>query len=125
MDEHQIKRLELLEERLHDHIEHYASNNKTLALLSQRMDSFSVSFSQHDLKEVEYQKKIDAHFTKMDELIQKLTAMDIDAAKQLVSGYKGILSIKNIVVGLAAVTVGLAALGGSILWLFRELHFRA
>ena len=107
MDEYQIKRLEVLEDRLHDHIEHYAQNNKTLALLSQRMDYFINKFDEHDRKEVEYNKLLDQYF-------KKLSDLDLDKATELVNGYKGVMSLRNVLLGLAALAVAVGTLGAAI-----------
>jgi len=106
MDDFQLKRLEVMEDRLHDHIEHYSQNNKTLALLSQRMDYFISRFDEHDKKEVEYNKLVDEH-------LKRMAQFDIDKAKELVEGYRGIMSIRNILLGLAAVAVAIGTLGAA------------
>lgn len=107
MDEYQLKRLEVLEDRLHDHIEHYAQNNKTLALLSQRMDYFIKKFEEHDENEAKYNSAVDAHF-------KKLASLDLDKATELVEGYKGVMSLRNILLGLAAVAVACGTVGAAI-----------
>ena len=122
MDEHLLKRMELLENRLHEHIEHYAQNNKTLALLAQRMDIFTVQFSSHDIKELEYQKKIDEHLTKMGELIEHIKTIDIDATKKVVEGYKGMVTFKGFILALAAISAGTAAIFGGFMWVFNQFH---
>lgn len=108
MDEHLLKRMELLENRLHEHIEHYAQNNKTLALLAQRMDLFASQFAAHDIKEMQYQNKIDEHLSKMGELIEHIKSIDIESTKKLVEGYKGLLSFKGFILSLAAISAGTA-----------------
>ena len=114
--------MELLENRLHEHIEHYAQNNKTLALLAQRMDIFTVQFSSHDIKELEYQKKIDEHLTKMGELIEHIKTIDIDATKKVVEGYKGMVTFKGFILALAAISAGTAAIFGGFMWVFNQFH---
>lgn len=114
MDEHQLKRLEILEERLHDHIEHYASNNKTLALLQQRMDYFIQRFEKHDEKEVEYNKRVDEH-------LSRLATIDIDQAKTILDGYRSILTMRNLVIGLAAFAVAVGTVGAFVISLIKYL----
>ena len=102
-----FKRLEMLEDRMHDHLVHYSNNNKTLALLSQRMDYFIQKFEEHDENEAKYNAAVDEHF-------KKLAALDIDKATELVDGYKGVMTVRNILLGLAAIAVGVGTLGAAI-----------
>lgn len=114
MDANQLKRLEILENRLHDHIEHYAQNNKTLALLQQRMDYFINRFEDHDQVEKEYNKRVDAH-------LEAMSHFDVDKAKELVDGYRGVLTIKNVLLGLAAVAVAMATIGAFFVTIIRAI----
>ena len=104
MDEHQLKRLELIEQRLQDHIEHYAQNNKTLALLQQRMDYFIQRFEKHDVNEIEYNKKIEAHFDRMAKL-------DVNKLSEVVENYRGVVSARNMLLGLAGIIVAISTIG--------------
>ncbi len=115
MDEYQLKRMELLENRLHDHIEHYASNNKTLALLSQRMDYFIQKFEEHDRKEIEYNKAVDGYF-------KKLQTFDLDRAAELVDGYKGVMTLRNILLGLAAIAIATGTIGAAIIGIIHVIR---
>jgi hypothetical protein len=124
MDEHLLKRMELLEDRLHTHLEHYSTNNKTLALLAQRMDMFATQFAAHDVKEVEYQLKIDQHLGKMSELVENIRSIDVETAKKVVDGYKGLLTFKGFIISLAAISAGTAGVFAGMMWIFNQFHNR-
>jgi uncharacterized coiled-coil protein SlyX len=115
MDEHQLHRLELLEDRLHEHIEHYAANNKQLALLTQRMEQFGEDFKHHDACERVYQKKV-------DDSLQRISELDLIKAKEIVEAYTGIMSFRSIIVGLAGVGIAVGTLGAGILGLIHIIR---
>lgn len=108
MDEHQIHRLEILEDRFHEHVEHYAQNNKTLALLLQR-------FEQHDEIEQEYQRKV-------NEQLERLASLDVGKACEVIESYRGIMTIRTIVIGIAGVMAAFGTIGAALIGIFHVIR---
>jgi len=127
MEDFHVKRLELLEERLHDHIEHYMQNNRALAELakavavqSERMDSLVRLFTEHDKEEDKYQQRVDEHLDKLGAIVDRIGSLDIAKTRDAVDTYRGVLSVKSLIIGLSAVVVAIGVIGTGIIWIVRE-----
>lgn len=128
MTDFDTKRLELLEERLHDHIEHYMQNNRALAELakavavqSERQDSMIKMFGAHAENEEKYQTKVDEHLEKLSGLVDNIRTLDVAKTRDAVNTYSGILSVRSLIVGLGAVVVAVGAIGTGIIWVIKEV----
>ena len=108
MDEHQLRRLEVLEDRFHEHVEHYAQNNKTLALLLQR-------FEKHDEIEQEYQKRV-------NEQLDKIAKLDVTKACNVIETYNSFLSFKSIIIGFGAVIAAFGIIGSAIVGILHVIR---
>jgi uncharacterized coiled-coil protein SlyX len=122
MDEHQLKRLELLESKLHEHIEHYANNNKALAILAQRMEDFNSMFTHHQMSEEIYQQRVDEHIKVFEAIVSKLERLDLDSMKGVLDSYHGLLSVRSLLTGVASVLIAIGSIGAAVTWVYNKLH---
>lgn len=119
--------MELLEERLHDHIEHYLKNNKALYELSrgvavqgERLESLFSLFNKHVENEERYQGRIDEHLDKLGVIVSSLNGIDVAKTRDVVDTYRGLSSVRSIVVGIGAVMLALGTIGTGIIWVVKE-----
>jgi hypothetical protein len=127
MTEFDTRRMELLEERLHDHIEHYLQNNRALSELSrgvavqgERLESLFGLFNKHIENEEKYQGRIDEHLDKLGVIVSSLNGIDVAKTRDVVDTYRGLSSVRGLVVGLGAVMLALGTIGTGIIWIVKE-----
>lgn len=110
-----VQRITDLECRFNEHMVIYANNGKELARLAERMDAFIDKFEKHDEAEMIYHNKV-------SDSLERLSKLDMDSAIDMVNGYRGILTVKNIIKGLSALLLAIGAIGASVVWIIRSVN---
>lgn len=92
----------------------------TLKLLADKLEDFGNKFTMHDAKEIEYQKKVDAHLEAQTTL-SKLTGDDVQALKDIAQGYAGMSAMRKMILGLASLIIAIGAVVGGFIGLIKAI----